>query len=276
MAMEKRTVEKGMHQNVGRAAAVLSALAGAVEGGLRFADVVRATGLGKGAAHRVLAGLVAYGLVEKDEATGRFFLGIEMVSWTAAAANRFGLAERAAPELLRLCQSTEDTVYLLLRIGNETVCIDRFEGAYPIKTLTMHVGDRRPLGVGAGPLALLAFLDDEERERILAAQPNAGVSFGVDDEKRREMIDVSRKAGYGLNDNQMMSGMSGVGVPIRREDGIPIAAVTVACVSERLKSPRREEIVAGLREVAGKIENDLRPLLTRSSLAQTTRRIARL
>lgn len=275
MAMEAKTVEKGLHQNIGRAAAVLSKLAAAPETGLRFADVVDATGLAKGAAHRVLAGLAAYGLVEKDETTGRFFLGIEMVSWAAAAANRFGLAERAAPELLRLCQSTEDTVYLLLRIGDEAVCIDRFEGAYPIKTLTMHVGDRRPLGVGAGPLALVAFLDDEERERVLAAEPNAGAPFNVDDDKRRRMVDASREVGYGLNDNQMMPGMSGVGVPIRREDGLPIAAVTVACVSARLESPRREEIVADLREVARKIEADLGPLLTRSSLAQTARRVAR-
>lgn len=271
--MDAKTVEKGQHQNIGRAAAVLSALAHAPETGLRFADVVDATGLGKGAAHRVLAGLVAYGLAEKDEATGRFFLGIELVSWTAAAANRFGLAERAAPELLRLCQSTEDTVYLLLRIGDEAVCIDRFEGAYPIKTLTMHVGDRRPLGVGSGPLALIAFLDDAERERILAAQPGAGVPFRVDDDKRRAMIDASRRVRYGLNDNQMMPGMSGVGVPIRRVDGLPIAAVTVACISARLESPRREEVVADLTKVARKLEDCLRPLLTRSCLAQAARKI---
>lgn len=264
-----------MHQNIGRATAVLSALARAAEDGLRFSDIVETTGLGKGAAHRVLAGLTAYGLAEKDETTGRFFLGIEIISWTAAAANRFGLAERAAPGLLRLSQATEDTVYLLLRVGNEAVCLDRFEGAYPIKTLTMQVGDRRPLGVGSGPLALLAFLDDAEIERTLAAQPDAGLPFGVDDKKLRSMLQVSRNLGYALNENQMMPGMSAVGLPICKANGEPIAAVTVACICERLAPPRREETIEILRAEVLKLEAELQPLFSRTSVAQATRTATR-
>ena len=39
--------------------------------------------------------------------------------------------------------------------GADAVCIDRRLGSYPVKTLTVEVGTKRPLGIGAGSLAIL-------------------------------------------------------------------------------------------------------------------------
>jgi hypothetical protein len=133
----------GEHQNIVRTSLLLTALAGAAAQGLRLTDVGRLTGLGKATAHRLLAGLVAHGLAEQDE-SGRFFLGKRVLSLAAAAANRFGLARLATPLLAEIAQKFEDTVYLSLRSGDEAVCIGRFEGAFPIKTLTLALGESRP------------------------------------------------------------------------------------------------------------------------------------
>src|SRR5262245_11695228 len=46
------------------------------------------------------------------------------------------------------------------RDGDEAVCLDCREGSSPIKVLTLHEGDRRPLGIGS--LAMLARLHDGE------------------------------------------------------------------------------------------------------------------
>lgn len=258
--------EKGLYQNIGRATMVLTELAASSQEGLRLTDVVNATSLGKATVHRVLSGLVAHGLVDQDKATGRFFLSLKLIGWAMAAGDRFGLARLAGPALGRLAQRTQDTVYLSLRSGEEAICIDRREGAFPIKTLTLRVGDRRPLGVGAGSLAMLAFLPDDEVEQVIAAQGAERARFGIDEMTLRDMIATARQLGYTLNDERLIPGMSAVGVPIRRSDGQPFAALSVAAISSRLQLPRRESIAASLNQEAEQIEAELKPILSQPQL----------
>jgi DNA-binding IclR family transcriptional regulator len=259
---EADTSEKGLYQNIGRATMVLTALAANSAEGMRLTDVVNATSLGKATVHRVLSGLVAHGLVDQDKTTGRFFLSLKLISWAMAAGDRFGLARLASHALGRLSQRTQDTIYLSLRSGDETVCIERREGSFPIKTLTLRLGDRRPLGVGAGALAIMAFLPDEEIDRVVGAQGAEMSRFGIDEMTLRDMIANARKLGYALNDERLIPGMSAVGVPIRRPNGQPFAALSVAAISSRLQSPRRDTIVASLRQEVERVEADLLPILS--------------
>ena len=60
-----------------------------------------------------------------------------------------------------------DTSFLSVRRDAFAVCLHREEGAYPIRTHALEVGDRHPLGVGGGSLAILATLSDAEIERVL-------------------------------------------------------------------------------------------------------------
>ena len=265
--MEKKVpdtdpAEKGLYQNIGRATMVLTALAANSAEGLRLTDVVNGTSLGKATVHRVLSGLVAHGLVDQDKGSGRFFLSLKLIGWAMAAGDRFGLARLAAPSLARLAKRTEDTIYLSLRSGDEAICIERREGPFPIKTLTLRVGDRRPLGVGAGSLAMLAFLPDDEVEQVIAAQGAEQARFGIDEMTMRDMIATARRLGYTLNDERLIPGMSAVGVPIRRPNGQPFAALSVAAVSTRLQLPRRDTIVASIKQEAEQIEAELEPILS--------------
>eukprot|EP01035_Chromulina_nebulosa_P002143 gene2142-2885_t len=49
----------------------------------------------------------------------------------------------------------------------------REEGTYPVRTHALQMGDQHPLGVGAGSLALLAALPDDDVDRLLAANEPA-------------------------------------------------------------------------------------------------------
>jgi DNA-binding IclR family transcriptional regulator len=245
----------GEHQNIVRTSLLLTALAGAAAQGLRLTDVGRLTGLGKATAHRLLAGLVAHGLAEQDE-SGRFFLGKRVLSLAAAAANRFGLARLATPLLAEIAQKFEDTVYLSLRSGDEAVCIGRFEGAFPIKTLTLALGESRPLGTGAGSLAILAALPPDEIERILVAQRAARAAYGFDEPTLRHLVARAQRQGYALNDGGIEPAMSAVGVALHAPAGV-VGAVSVAAIADRLAPPRREAVVAALRDAAAAIERGL-------------------
>lgn len=255
---------RGDHQNIGRATLVMSALADASSEGLRLIDVVRTTGLGNATIHRVLSGLVAHGLAEHDAESGRFFLGLRLVAWASVSSERAGLVRWIEPALVRLAQRTGDTVYLTARIGDEAVCIAKREGAFPIKALTLKVGDHRPLGVGTGSLALLAFLPDGEVDRILRTQSDKRVGFAIDESTLREQVVATRRLGYAFNDLHVFPGlgtiadMAGIAMPVARQDGRPFAAISVVAISSRMQPPRRENIVTAIRQEVADIEAKLR------------------
>ncbi|NIA72266.1 IclR family transcriptional regulator [Pelagibius litoralis] len=271
-------IEQGSEppRSVERLLTIIEALSNASANGLRLTDVVEATGLGKTTAHRLLNGLADQGLVDCDSETGRYFVGIKILSWASAARNRFSIARLAEPVLIRLARRTQDTVYLIGRVGDESVCLDSREGSFPIKALTLNVGDRRPLGIGAGSLAMLAAMPDDEIERILVQQAEARSSYSFSEAKLREMIEATRRSGYGYNDVHIfehmkdLTGMAAVAVAIRRSDGTPVAALHVTSVTARLAPPRRENIVAALTQERAQLEEEMQPALDATQVSQRT------
>jgi DNA-binding IclR family transcriptional regulator len=246
--------QAGEHQNVARAALVIETLCRARERGLRLVDVIRESGLSRATTHRLLAGLTTHGFVDYDKETNRYFLGLKMLTWAAAATERYGLAPFLDSSLDRLCVKTQDTVYFSLISGVDSVCVDHREGSYPIKTLTLSVGDRRPLGVGAASMALLAFQKDEFIEKVLETEEAQRLKFGFTTDYVRSELAKTRKLGYALNDGHLIAGMYGVAVPVRKDNGQAIAAITVAAVSSRLSGARLETVVGWMREEAEQAE----------------------
>ena len=99
------------NRNISRILTVLDTLAKAPTTGLRLTDVAERTKLGKTTAHRLLGGLVANSLVEQDEDSGRYFVGLKILSWAAAVKNRFGFTRLAEPALERIAQRADGSEF---------------------------------------------------------------------------------------------------------------------------------------------------------------------
>jgi DNA-binding IclR family transcriptional regulator len=168
-----------------------------------------------------------------------------MLEWAARATQRYGLYPFVAPSLDRLAGATADTIYFSMLSDMDAVCVDRREGAFPIKTLTLRLGDRRPLGIGSGSLALLAAMRDEEIEEVVAAQRSARAHYAIDDLRLRRMVLETRERGFAVIEGQIIPGMNAVGVALRNSVGAPVAAISVAAITARLDASRQVE-VAGL------------------------------
>jgi len=237
-------------QAVGRTSAVLDALAVGASEGMRLARVADATALGKTTVFRLLKALTEVGYVEYDEKAKLYRLGYRLFQ-LGQAARSFHIIDLASAGLDRLAEETGDTVFLSVRDGTTALCVDRRTGTYPIRTLTLSVGDRRPLGVGAGSLALLAFEDDAEVESILAAnstERNVFERFG--DADLRSMIAATRKDGHSYNDGRIVTAMNAVGVPVLDAGGRVAAALSIAAIHERMDIERRRMIIKLLKQEA--------------------------
>ncbi|MGY6567374.1 MAG: IclR family transcriptional regulator [Salinarimonas sp.] len=242
-------------KTIGRAAMVLKALSAGPGDGSRLTDIAAATGLGKATAHRLLGALAEVGFVDIDDQEKRYRLGYALFA-LGASARAFHVVDLARPSLVRLAAETGDTVYLSLRDGDEAICVDRRTGSFPIRTLTLDVGDRRPLGIGAGALALLAFENEADIARVMRANAHARRDYAAfDDATLHMLITQARAQGYAFNDGNIVSAMSAIGVPVMDDSGRVLAALSIAAIRERFAGKRLAELVALLqgeaRELAG-------------------------
>lgn len=244
-------------QSFGRAISLLRVICREWRSGLRLADLSAATGLHRATTHRLLAALAREGLVEQNGAHC-YHPGVELWLMGMDAGRRFDLADLARPALERIAAETQDTVFLSVRSKDEAVCIDLREGTFPIRTLTLSVGDRRPLGVGAGSLALLAFAPRQVRDGLLEkSRPNPGAYAAFDRDTLRRLVHQTRDLGYAYNPGMIVPGMNAVAAPVLDRDGIAIAAFSVATIEARMTEPRRGEIVDLLRAEAAALSKRL-------------------
>lgn len=257
--MEERVPDNSVAsvQTIGRASTVLKSLSEGPTEGMRLSDVAEAVGLGKTTVSRLLKALIDVGYVELDAEGRHYRLGYCLFN-LGNAARRFHIIDLARPGVARLAAVTGDTVFLSLRDGDQALCVDCQTGAFPIRTLTLSVGDRRPLGVGAGSLALLAFEPEAEIARILTANREARQAFSAfDDAGLRGMIERTRAAGFSFNDGRIVNAMNAVGVPVLDRDGRVVAALSIAAIRERMAAPRLEELVAHLKAEAADLGRTL-------------------
>jgi len=245
-------------QSVKRALDILRMLSyNASSSGMRFSDLQAQSGLSKGTLHRLLKSLMSEGYVEQAAGSRVYYLGLEFLSMGERATNRLDIRAVTQPSLERLAQLTSDTVMLTIRSGLDAVCIDRKEGAFPVKVLTQNVGTRRPLGVGSGSLALLAALPDEEVENVLRRNAGRLAPYpSVTTDILRQAVADARARGYALNPGHLLKGMYGIGVTLFLAHQ-PVAALSVAAHSGRMGPERRRQIADYLRHEATRITQQL-------------------
>jgi DNA-binding IclR family transcriptional regulator len=226
--------------------------------GMEFSVLQELTGLSKGTLYRILRVLRREGFVEQHPDSHLYSLGMDFMALGSAAMNRFGIREIARPHLMRIAMKTSDTVYLSVRSGFEAVCIDREEGSFPIKVLTLAVGSRRPLGVGAGSMALLAWLPDAEIKDII--QHNArrlSINRLFSPSALLDLVKSSRKQGFAFNDGRILKSMCTIAVPVLGAQGKPLAALGVTAISDRMGSQRRKELFGIISLEASKLADEL-------------------
>jgi DNA-binding IclR family transcriptional regulator len=201
-------------------------------------------------------------LVRDNQARG-YRLGPLVYELGLAALPETNLREAAHPYLQLAAQQTGDMVFLLVRSGFETVCLDQVAGNFAIQTRLAGVGDRHPLGVGAGSLAMLAAMEVEDREIVIGAIRAQLAPYGLDEARLRERIDLAVHHGFALDDGETFPEVAALGLAIRDRYGAPVGAVFVASIRSRMTEGRileaRKRLEACVRGVEAVIASSAAP-----------------
>ena len=242
-----------------RGVVLLKLLATGGARGCPLSELSAKSGMPHPSAHRILKQLIAERLVEHNPESRRYTLGPLAFELGIAGSTMHDIRDLCEPAMVALERDTEDTVYLVIRSGFEAVCMHRLEGSFPIRTLVLEVGSRRPLGVGAGGLAVLAAIAEEERTEIIERVAPMLPAFGrLTPKALSEACELSHEQGVAIIENKVSLGVTAVGAHFCDSMGQPIGAISVAALSQRMTTARVRSLSERVKLAARQIEEKLR------------------
>jgi DNA-binding IclR family transcriptional regulator len=244
-------------QSIERALILMREIAAHNRTGTRLLDLASRTGLQRPTVHRMLKCLTLENMVQQDPESHRYFLGPMVFELGLTAAPRFNLREICHPAMSRIADATGDTVFLTQRSGLDAVCVDRHEGTFPIKTFTLEIGMRRPLGVGTGSLAILSALPDEEVRDIVNANAPRLPEYGLTPTSLLAQVKKAQKLGYAVREMPTLAGVRSIGHVLHNQGGIAFAALSVSAISSRMSEKRVAELATMLKNETRLVEKQV-------------------
>ena len=231
-------------QSVARAALLLRVVTSSGDAGIAVSEVARRAELSRPTVHRLLSALRQEGLVDQDDTTGRWMPGPELYLMGTVAAARYDVTELARDIVRSLAVRTEESAFFSVRRGDQTVCLMREEGSFPIRSFVLSEGVRFPLGVASAGLAILAFLPHHDVDAYLDRHPELAEEWGAahGEQRLRARLRETQERGYALNPGLIVPGSYGLGAAVFARDGHPQWALSLTGVEFRFGPDRLPEL----------------------------------
>jgi IclR family KDG regulon transcriptional repressor len=219
---------------------------------LEIADLLRFS-LSK--TYRLVRALVHHGLLETQNGSGQYSLGMNALRLGLLAQQKFKIAVIALPFMKELARLTKETVLLTAVRGNKAICLERVESEEPIRYSLFTPGASLPLHAGASSKVLMAFLPEGEWDAIIAEEglqrftPRTITDRGVLKEQLREV----RSRGFAFSDQEVDREVRAVAAPILNARGDLIAGLSVAGPAYRIHKKGVQSLGQLVRRYAAKI-----------------------
>lgn len=231
-------------QAIARAASLLRLVTASGAGGASLQELARSADLSRPTTHRLLSALRVEGLVDRDDSTARWMPGPELFLMGSVAAARYDVTALGRDIVRSLAVRTEESAFLSVRRADETVCLLREEGAFPIRSFVLSEGVRFPLGVASAGLAILAFLPDHDVDAYLDRHPELPDRWGPDHAEGalRDRLAETKARGYAVNPGLIVEGSWGLGAAVFDRAGRPEWALSLTGVEFRFGPDRIAEL----------------------------------
>lgn len=235
-------------QGTVRIAALLRIVAAHNTAGMKISEIASLARLEQPTAHRIVTALNSVGFLSRNSDTRRYHLGPLLFELFTTAFPHFNIQEICQPAMRALADALGDSVLLTVRSGFDGVCVDRQEGTYPIRTCTVDVGRRRPMGIGAGSIALLAAHSPGEIETIIEHNRERYLSFNTTAEDVLSKVEIAREQGYVYQDVLHLPEIKAVAMAITGKTGHPFAGLSITAIASRIPEQRVPEMIEALRQ----------------------------
>lgn len=243
--MPSREKESYSIQAVENALDVLEALSEEDED-IRISQLSEKLRMNKTSVFRLLATFENRGYVEREEASGKYRLGLSAYEIGQKFLSRMGLLRHAHPVMERLSRSCNEAVYLAVRRRQEALFLDMIDTTQKVKIVPL-VGNRFALTETAPGMVLLAF-----------AGPGGNGKGLADQAPLKDDLDRIRVQGYALSRNSLGEGITAVATPLLGSGGKLHGALCIIGPEYRLpESTVLNELLPHLMETSSIISSKL-------------------
>jgi IclR family acetate operon transcriptional repressor len=220
---------------------------------LGISEIAESLQLTASTVHRIVRALVNKGYLAQNAASERYYLGRSAVLLGQAANHGLGL-HLVQPILDRLGEETGESVNLGARDGNEMVVVIHAESTQPLR-FSQEPGSRLPVYATAMGKATLSQAPSIEEELLTLDEPLRPLTEKTITtvSKLRIELDLIRRRGYSVDDEEAIPGVRCVAAPILSPAGHPIAAVAVQGPAVRMTRTRLKGLGPVVRGAAAEI-----------------------
>lgn len=224
---------------------------------LGVTEIAAQVGLHKSSVSRILSTLESEGLVERDEPTRRYRLGLGIIAVAGPLLADLDVRRVAYPVLRELGAHTGETSALLLWNGHEAVSVEQIPSRHQVKHTTT-LGTRYATGQSASVQVFLATEPPEKVREMLRAGTvllPATDDAALDAYAARLAEAASR--GYAVNYGETSPDEVGVASPVYDHRGDVVAAVLISAPHFRVSRERLAEICEACAGAAADITRRL-------------------
>lgn len=207
---------------------------------LKLTEISDELGLNKSTVHGLINTLKYHGLIDQDEDTQRYRLGIYLMRLGDLVSSSIDIIGIARPFIVYLCNQVEETVHLGRLDDLEVIYIDKVESTQSMRISSAR-GARNPAyctGVGK---AMLAYLDKKKLNQILPEKWE-GFTPTTITEKEKLLIELEkvRESGFAFDFEEKDIGLTCVAAPIFDHAGKVNYAISVSGPSIRMTDEKIE------------------------------------
>ena len=220
-------------KNVQQALDVLGAF-GPDDRELTLAEIARRIGAPMPTAQKLVANLRGAGLIEQNDWSGHFRLGMRLWEMGARALSQYSPWDELRRPTQALAREMDGPAVIAVLQGGRAVYVENVRGH------TAASGRAWPAHASALGKALLASLSAEQLEATLSEmvlEPWTAKTI-TDLDALRVELDRVRERGYAVDDCELSDNVRSIGAPIADHTGTIVAAIGVQLRADRLGARR--------------------------------------
>lgn len=225
---------------------------------VRFKEIEAASRFPKPTLYRFVQTLTDHGMLGFDPDRNTYFIGVHLMRLAHAAWHHSMIGPAARPHLHALARQLGESAYLSRLDGGHCVCLDR-GSADDLAGVFQDVNRVYPSYCTAVGKAMLACLPAEALDRALTQQSMHRLTETTitDEAALRADLDLTRKRGFAIENEEHIRGIIAVAVPIVSAGGNLLGGIGVHAPDRRTDLAKLKGHVPKIQEAAEIISRDV-------------------
>ena len=221
------------------------------DNGMGISQLAHSLDISKSTVHGIVGALESVGAVNRDAASKRYTPGLTLFELGRGVYTRINLKDTARPVLESLMDKTDESVFLGIRNGERVTIIDIVQPSHDLK-ITASVGMTIPLLAGATGKVMLAALGMDNAKSIVRSNvlPKFTDKSITDPAIFLEAVEAAIQNGYGLDDEEYLTGVRATAAAIKNHDHTSPAAIWVVGFKSGIDRIKLKKLAIETRQAA--------------------------